>query len=495
MTRIPKLAYLQILLILPLIFSTQYDIYSGPSLSNSDSVQFFYLEAPFPYNAPQSIKDTAGSNFDKYGVSHAGLGIWDTTTDVKFSIELVSNDYVGGLLPNTSNGVITWLNSASIVITDPLDTNAWLNSRLITTTSGSAYSQLITYLQGNEGLFQYYQPVTALYVNTSLLNSTDTVTNDDIDQVGSILVAPTNSFAFVDELINQLGSYGCDLGAFLQIYATSFDYFARDKSAPTVVSWTAGQQANPDVYRWYSDLYNCYEQSYTTTQTDSGDANSFLALVAKDCYHDYAYFFKTTNSVYNITLASDTADYATPMLTQYIYNLPSSNDGDAENLTAIDYVMIALAFVGCCGVIYYFLRKLLGKKARRRVSFEGERVAAKTVENITNTGIEEDNEDRAYFHGKSNQSASVLSMKSSRRYTGSPLPRSLASALSDNNDTVRRSSAEELISNVQNNDDLEEGKNSSDNLTGSVDNNNNNNKNSIGNNNSNNNSGTIDVLL
>lgn len=74
-----------------------------------------------------------------------------------------------------------------------------------------------------------------------------------------------------------------------------------------------------------------------------------------------------------------------------------ANDGDAENLTAIDYVMIALAFVGCCGVIYYFLRKLLGKKARRRVSFEGERVAAKTVENITNTGIEEDNEDRAYF--------------------------------------------------------------------------------------------------
>lgn len=56
MTRIPKLAYLQILLILPFIFSTQYDIYSGPSLSNSDSVQFFYLEAPFPYNAPQSIK-------------------------------------------------------------------------------------------------------------------------------------------------------------------------------------------------------------------------------------------------------------------------------------------------------------------------------------------------------------------------------------------------------------------------------------------------------
>lgn len=211
-------------------------------------------------------------------MAHAGLGVWDTTTDDKFSIEFVSNNYVGGLLPNTSNGYINWLNSGSIVITDPLDSEAWLNSRLLTTTSGSAYSQLITYLQGNTGLFQYYQPVTALYVNTSLINASIAITNDDIDNIGTVLVQPTNSFAFVDDLIIQLGSYGCDLGAFLQIYATSFGYLTREKAAPNVVSWGEGQPANADVYRWYSDLNKCYKNAYSATQKSGADASFFLGV-------------------------------------------------------------------------------------------------------------------------------------------------------------------------------------------------------------------------
>ena len=78
-----------------------------------------------------------------------------------------------------------------------------------------------------------------------------------------------------------------------------------------------------------------------------------------------------------------------------------ANNGDAETLQPIDFVMIAIACLALLAVVYFFLTKLFGKKARRRVSFQGDRVAAKTVENITGgntfeTG-EEDNEDRAYF--------------------------------------------------------------------------------------------------
>lgn len=31
------------------------DLYQAPSIATADSVQFFYLEAPFPYNCPKYI--------------------------------------------------------------------------------------------------------------------------------------------------------------------------------------------------------------------------------------------------------------------------------------------------------------------------------------------------------------------------------------------------------------------------------------------------------
>lgn len=183
-------------------------------------------------------------------MAYAGLGIWDTTTNKKFTIEFLSDNYVGGLLPNCSDGYIHWQNAASIVITDPIDDSAWLNSRLITTTSGNAWTQIITYLKDNTNKYTTYQPVTALYLNASLVNSSVITSNDDIDSIGSLVLAPTNSFAFVSDLINQLGSYGCDLGAFLQIYSTSFDYSTNTSAAPTTVEWTSGDRADPGVYLW-----------------------------------------------------------------------------------------------------------------------------------------------------------------------------------------------------------------------------------------------------
>jgi hypothetical protein len=273
------------------------------------------LSCLFPFSF--LTRNAAGTGFDKYGIAHAGLGIWDTTTDVQFTIEFLSNDYVGGLLPNTTeDGYINWLNAGSIVITNPLDQSVWLNSRLITTTSGSAYSQIITYLQGNYGLFSSYQPVNGVYVNGSLLNSTSPIATDDLESVGAnVLVVPTSSFTFVDQMINQLNSYGCDLGAFLQIYATSYDYIARENIAPSIVSWPEGEKANSDVYRWYDDLNACYHATYDSTLSVNGGATYFLQKV-KTCYRDYAYIYLSSNSVYNVIAFL-------PFLPSFFSNFPS----------------------------------------------------------------------------------------------------------------------------------------------------------------------------
>lgn len=175
--------------------------------------------------------------------------MWDTTTDTKFSIEFVANNYTGALFPTYQDGQIVWNNAGSIVITNPLVEDNWLNSRLVSTTTANAWSQMVTYLKDNTKKWDVYQPVSVVFANSSLYSNTSEVTTDDLASVGGVSVYAINSFSFVDDMIKQLADYGCDLGAFLQIYATSYDYLAKQNVNPTVVSWEEGE-TNQEVYNW-----------------------------------------------------------------------------------------------------------------------------------------------------------------------------------------------------------------------------------------------------
>jgi hypothetical protein len=62
-----------------------------------------------------------------------------------------------------------------------------------------------------------------------------------------------------------------------------------------------------------------------------------------------------------MSLANISSEYNTPLLSQYIYVLPPSNNGDAESLQVIDYIMIVVAFLAICFGIYYFVKKFFGK--------------------------------------------------------------------------------------------------------------------------------------
>jgi hypothetical protein len=362
------------------------------------------------------IRKTAGSNFNRYGVSHAGLGVWDTTSNYKYSIEFVSTNYVGSLLPTLNDGDVNFNNAGEIVITYPLNEDLWLNARLIATTSGSAYSQIITYLQDNIELYAYYQPVSVLYVNASLFNTSDSneIEDTQLNTLGSLLISPCDSFRFVDLLVSQLESYGTDLGAFLQIYATAFNYLAATNnnnnnnddlipSSISIVSWESTEVANPDVYFWYSELKTCYQTIYDATDNSQQGAQYFFNQI-KTCYSGaispvtnkptttYAYIFRSPTSVYNITLGNYSTYYRSPFQSQYIYDLPNNGNGTAETLTTTDYVIIALVVFAIVMCTSYVLHKMFTKKMRRRVSFEGERFAERTVDSLVATP-----EDRTYF--------------------------------------------------------------------------------------------------
>lgn len=210
----------------------------------------------------------AGDNFREYGISHGGLGVWDKTTDYKFTIEFVSEDYVGALLPDfdQDSGSLVWSNQGEIVFTLPAKESDWQNSQLICDTTGVAYNQLVTYLQDNEDSFTAYQPVRVQYHH----NTTSTSHRAQVEK--------RDSFWFVSQLVAQLSSYGADTEAFLEIHATSYEYIARTPLLPEVVQWAPDGAATPDVFAWYQRLTACYHAVYNQTVNNGKGAEYFLEV-------------------------------------------------------------------------------------------------------------------------------------------------------------------------------------------------------------------------
>lgn len=95
--------------------------------------------------------------------------------------------------------------------------------------------------------------------------------------------------------------------------------------------------------------------------------------------------------------ANISTEYDTPWFAQYIYDLPPNDDDKNEKLTILDYIIIIFAGLALLYGVYYILMKMLVRKPRRRVSFEGEKLAERTIENFLGNGIDEFHEDRAYF--------------------------------------------------------------------------------------------------
>jgi hypothetical protein len=247
-----------------------------PTLVSSDSVQFFLLEAPFPYNVPDEVRTVFGAVWNDYSISHAGLGIWDTTTDKRFSIEFISDSYIGALFPILDNATssIRWNNSASIVVTDPTVDDNWVSANLISDTTGAAYNNLVTYLQDNSYLYTVYQPVAVILTNESNLVNASVTDIESTSDIGITTVAAQNSFWFVTEMLSQLWIYGSDLDEFIQTYATSFIYLQSHRGMLGDGKYTPivhlDNQEMQIVYEWYLQLQVCMSMYNVSVITIEG---------------------------------------------------------------------------------------------------------------------------------------------------------------------------------------------------------------------------------
>ena len=165
-------------------------------------------------------RSAAGAQFIEYETTQAGLGIWDITTGKKLTIQLVSYNYVGALLPtlfqNNVGNQIFWNNSGLLLISD-LNENDWINSRQIATSSGVSYQDLKNNLQDIVNDFPAYQPVSVVYPKR-IPNAEDIQSgNWDFSTDTVTLIPADNSYAFLGSLLSNLAQFGCSLQSFLQV--------------------------------------------------------------------------------------------------------------------------------------------------------------------------------------------------------------------------------------------------------------------------------------
>lgn len=123
-----------------------------PFIEYAHTVEFHFLLSSLPYNTDPAVANLFSEVSDGTELPsfHVGLGIWDTFTDTKISIEYVPANLLSSLLPTLSpDGRILWQNSGFIAVTNPMSASTsgyagnWRESRLVSTSSGEEHSLTI----------------------------------------------------------------------------------------------------------------------------------------------------------------------------------------------------------------------------------------------------------------------------------------------------------------------------------------------------------------
>jgi len=358
------------------------EICGFPLATNMQAVGFIALEGSFPFNTPKSILKNAGIEFRQGVTLHSGIAIIIATSSIdllygsdpnsghsfiKFSIEFCSNNYTGSIFPykNNNGNNIQWNNNASINVRNPLDTNLWLNSRIITETTGLVYNEFIYQIYENilNGDYNVFQPITIISPNISSFETLLPITQN---QYGSLLISSISSSTLVNNTISFLLSKECTIGAFLNLASTSIFYFqctngASCKSLETV-------PLNDDVYIWYENLHECL------VNFNGNGAINWQNI--QNCYNlSYAYVYMNSTFAYKVDLLNVTEDIYhnttiyNPMIFRYILQLQSLMEIEPK-IGAMDTFWIVCFFLIISFLLGFIIYKIFFNNSNKSKSKE-----------------------------------------------------------------------------------------------------------------------------
>ena len=117
-----------------------------PFIDYANTVEFHILLSSLPFDTNPTLAKLFSQISDGTELPsfHVGLGVWDTFTDTKISIEFIPDNLLATLLPTLNEKKIIWKNTGSIVTTNPMSTTTssfgypgnWRESRVVSTSSG-----------------------------------------------------------------------------------------------------------------------------------------------------------------------------------------------------------------------------------------------------------------------------------------------------------------------------------------------------------------------
>lgn len=394
-----------------------------PEFEMGDKVEFYFIEGVFPFTTPNSIKSKMGDMWNKYSLSHAGLGIWNKDTDVKYSLEIVCLNYTDALFPIViDDTTMEWNNHATIVMTYPISESLWSESRLVAVSNGAAYECIRTYLLDNhKKKYKVYQPVS--------VNAFDLTHSD---HVGEASIPFLDSYKFTFELLQELANYGVDLDAFLGVERTGWSYIAETDDSPhprhthpdnsmgggvsislyksrdgedllpsiTVLQWGEDDPVPTNVTEWYTELEACYEDNF-----DSGMGGSSILNSLRSCYESgYAFVYASPTSVYQVALAQDgMQNYFAPIMWRHDEDLPTESSDAFVGWDLADTIVSSITIIGIfCALTYFVCTRCYQTPRRRNASKHWEEEATRTVHEAIaggdrDDGIDSNSIERDYF--------------------------------------------------------------------------------------------------
>ena len=351
---------------------------SFPKAFNSYTATFHLLEGSFPFNTPNDIRKQAGNIFRSNIQAHSGIGIvlesypgacaainpLKTVVCIQITVEFASNNYTGGIFPNiiNNNQQIQWNNNGSVYLTNPINQNNWINSKILTTTTGYIYNQYVVKILDmiKSGHYDIYQPISIVNPNTTSFSSLLQIPEQ---YVGTILY-PASSYTFTNQTISYLVSVQCAIELLLSPPSTNYMYFTNTE---VQVIGLDGGTIEQEVSQWYHNLYQCYYTNIT-------HSNDTCLTDLSSCYttKPYAYIYNNASSVYKIILYPNTIDISTPLLFRFLMTTLSVAPLTTPTLGATDVfvlVVLSIVFVAYCG--YLTTRLVKGKTSGSHKEMEG----------------------------------------------------------------------------------------------------------------------------
>lgn len=372
------------------VSNTNGNICGFPIALNAYQVTFYTLEASFPFNAPPNLVRRAGQEFRSSIGAHAGIGVTLETNNgcspnyiptykfnpkykpmcEQFSIEFIAENYTEVLFNN---------NSASIYITNPLDKNRWINSKILTTTTGYVYTKYILQLLHNIsiGYYDVYQPILVLQPNTTTFEKLIPVTETVLGYSG-LMNYPRTSYSFLNESIAFLISKNCLVTPLLQLSSTYLIYFSADSSLGDPISLY-----DSNVQKWYADLYNCYKEVGKL----SANAAFFFNNITI-CYDSYPYIAYVnvgngSDMVYKVNLYTANTNISTPELFRFL--LPAAESYYYLNGTSVATRIDIFIFCLLLLVLVLYCLFLTRNLARSKTSAIHKQMEGRFIDRIYET--------------------------------------------------------------------------------------------------------------